>query len=138
MSDAALLLESARTLPPLVTRAGEAIGAEMAYPLLATFLLTGGRRAEILGLEQDDVSFDRQTITIRPNAFRRLKARTTWRVVSLAPQLAEILRAYSFGPRLERGGRLLFPSWATGEETKLVDVRKLVDRIAVRAGWKKG
>lgn len=46
--DAALLLESARTLPPVITPAGEAIGADLAYPLLATFLLTGGRRAEVL------------------------------------------------------------------------------------------
>ena len=29
-----------------------------AYPLLATFLLTGGRRSEVLGLELDDVSFE--------------------------------------------------------------------------------
>jgi integrase len=136
--DAALLLESARTLPTIETPAGDAIGAEVAYPLLATFLLTGGRRAEVLGLELDDLSFDRQIITIRPNAFRRLKTRTSWRVVPLCPQLAEIIRAYVFGQRLERGGRLLFPSFASGEERMLVDVRKLVDRIAVRAGWKKG
>jgi integrase len=136
--DAALLLESARTMPAVETAAGEANGAEMAYPLLATLLLTGGRRAEILGLELDDVSFDRRTITIRPNAFRRLKTRTSWRVVPLAPQLTEILRAYVFGPRLERGGRLLFPSPVGGAESMLVDVRKVIDRIAVRAGWKKG
>jgi hypothetical protein len=43
-----------------------------------------------------------------------------------------------FGPRLDRGGQLLFPSFATGAEAMLVDVRKLVDRIAVRAGWKAG
>ena len=43
-----------------------------------------------------------------------------------------------FGPRLERGGRLLFPSFATGQEAMLVDVRKLVDRVTVRAGWKAG
>jgi integrase len=136
--DAALLLESARTLPRLVTPAGEAIGAEMAYPLLATFLLSGGRRAEVLGLELDDVSFDRGTLTYRPHPHRRLKTRTSWRVVPLCPQLDEILRAYVFGPRLERGGRLLFPSFATGAEAMFVDVRKLVDRVAMRAGWKAG
>jgi integrase len=136
--DAALLLESARTLPTVVTPAGEAIGAELAYPLLASFLLTGGRRAEVLGLELDDLSFDRQTVTVRPHPHRRLKTRTSWRVVPLFPQLAEILRAYVFGPRLERGGRLLFPSFVTGTEAMLVDVRKLIDRIAVRAGWKAG
>ncbi len=93
--DAALLLESARTMPPVVTPAGEAIGAEVAYPLLATFLLTGGRRAEVLGLELDDVSFDRGTLTYRPHPHRRLKTRTSWRVVPLCPQLVEILRAMS-------------------------------------------
>ena len=114
------------------------IGADLAYLLLATFLLTGGRRAEVLGLELDDVSFDRQTITFRPHPHRRLKTRTSWRVVPLFPQLAEILRAYVFGPRLNRGGILLFPSFITGTEAMLVDVRKLVDRIAVRSGWKAG
>jgi integrase len=43
-----------------------------------------------------------------------------------------------FGPRLERGGNLLFPSFVTGTEAMLVDVRKLVDRIALRAGCKAG
>jgi integrase len=33
---------------------------------------------------------------------------------------------------------LLFPSFVTGSESVLVDVRKLIDRIAVRAGWKAG
>ena len=106
--------------------------------MLATFLLTGGRRSEVLGLELEDVSFDRQTVTFRPHEHRRLKTRTSWRVVPLFPQLAEILRPYVFGARLERGGRLLFPSFVTGSEAMLVDVRKLIDRIAVRAGWKAG
>src|SRR5215217_4464268 len=43
-----------------------------------------------------------------------------------------------FGPRLEWGGRLLFPSFIKGAEAMLVDVRKLIDRVAVRAGWKAG
>jgi hypothetical protein len=30
------------------------------------------RRAEVLGLEVDDVSFDRKTVTFRENAWRRL------------------------------------------------------------------
>jgi integrase len=46
-----------------------------AYPLLATFLLTGGRESEILGLEVGDVSFARQTVTFRVNQHRRLKTR---------------------------------------------------------------
>jgi hypothetical protein len=43
------------------------------------------------------VSFDRKTITFRPNAHRRLKTGTSARVVPLWPQLEEILRAYVFG-----------------------------------------
>ena len=43
-----------------------------------------------------------------------------------------------FGLRLERGGQLLLPSFVKGQEAMLVDVRKLVDRIAIRAGWKAG
>src|SRR2546421_448305 len=34
--------------------------------------------------------------------------------------------------------RLLFPSYRTGEEAMLTDFRKLLDAVAVRAGWKVG
>jgi len=47
--------------------------AILAYPLLATFLLTGGRESEVTGLDLYDVSLDRKTITFRPNEWRRLK-----------------------------------------------------------------
>jgi hypothetical protein len=36
-----------------------------------------------------------------------------------------------FGPRLERGGRLLFPAFVESREQMLTDVRKLLDRLAV-------
>lgn len=75
------------------------------------FLLTGG-------VEVDDVSFDRKMVTFHPNNWRRLKNKTSWRVVPLWPQLEEILRAYTFGPRLRRPGKLLFPSFVDGEEAK--------------------
>jgi integrase len=80
--DAALLLESARTLPAVSTALAKAIDADVAYPLLATFVLSG-RRSEVLGLELDDVSFDRQTIMFRPNTWRGLKTHTWWRGVPL-------------------------------------------------------
>jgi len=112
--------------------------ASFAHPLLATFLLTGGRLQEVLGLELDDVSFDRRTVTFRPNQWRGLKTRTSHRVVPLWPQLEEILRPYVFGRRVLEGGRLLFPSFATGEEAMLREPRKLLDRIAVRGGWEAG
>jgi hypothetical protein len=43
-----------------------------------------------------------------------------------------------FGPRLELGGRLLFPSFASGEEAPLRETRRLLDRVATRVGWKAG
>ncbi len=127
MPDAALFLEAARLHD-----------AERAYPLVATFLLTGGRESEILGLEIDDVSLARGVVTFRPNAWRRLKTATSHRSVPLMPQLKAILRAY-FPVREQAGeGTLLFPSFRTGKEAMVNDFRKLLDAIAERAGWRAG
>jgi integrase len=65
--EAALLLETARRY---VAPEG---GTPFAYALVGFFLLTGCRETEAYGVELDDVSFDRETITIRPNHWRRLK-----------------------------------------------------------------
>lgn len=55
--------------------------------------------------------------------------------VPLWPQLRKTLERYL----AERPpNRLLFPSFRTGEEAMLADFRKLLDAIAVRAGWKAG
>ena len=89
-----------------------------------------------MGLEVDDVSFDRKTVTFRENQWRRLKTTGSHRVVPLWPQLEQILRPYVFGERPP--ARLLFPSFRTGAETMLTDFRKLLDAVAVRAGWKAG
>lgn len=131
--EAALVLESARTYQ--AKRDDVALG--FAYPLLATFLLTGGRTAEVLGLEAEDVSFDRKTVTFRPNAWRRLKTTTSLRAVPLWPQLEEILRPYVFGADAPPG-RLLFPSLRTGDEAMITDFRKLLDAVTARVGWKPG
>ena len=131
--EGALLLEAARTYSP----ARGDLAMPFAYPLLATFLLTGGRAREVLGLEVGDVSFDRKTVTFRPNQWRRLKTTTSLRAVPLWPQLEAILRAYVFDAD-RPPSRLLFPSYRTGEETMLTDFRKLLDMVAVRAGWQPG
>ena len=138
--DAALFLESARTLP---YRQGE-LQAAVAYAIVGTFLLTGGRRSEVLGLEVEDISFTRGTVTFRPNKFRRLKTRTSARVVPLWPQLREILTAYL---SIRTAGEvfadmpaspLLFPSPVSGALAPLTELRRMLDRTATRAGWKKG
>ena len=130
--EAALLLESARSYVP--KRADLAV--PFAYPLVATFLLTGGRPSEVLGLEAHDVSFDRRTVTFRPNDWRRLKTESSLRSVPLWPQLEEILRAYVFGSDAPPG-RLLFPSLRTGHEAMLTDCRKLLDAVAAQVGHAK-
>jgi integrase len=78
--------------------------AVLAYPLLATFLLTGGRESEVTELELDDVSLDRKTVTFRPNSWRRLKTRGSHRVVRLWPQLEGILGPYLHWRLMEPGG----------------------------------
>jgi integrase len=130
--DAALLLEAAR----LAHKAGKVPG--YVYPMLATFLLTGGRRAEVLGLEVADVSFDHRTVRFRKNASRaRLKTRTSQRTVPLWPQLEEILRPYVFSPD-RPPTRLLFPRFGATGEAMLTDFRKVVNRVTVPAGWAPG
>ena len=125
--EGALLLESAlRYKPQDATRA-----LPFAHALIATFLLTGGRKSEVLGLQVSDVNFERKTVTFRPNDFRRLKTETSFRVVPLWPQLAEILRAHLRTNQI--AGGLLFPSPAT--RNLVVDLRKQLDAIAGRAGW---
>jgi integrase len=132
--DAALLLEAARIYRPLPGKGGWR-PVPFAHELIATFLLTGGRESEVLGLEVDDVSLDRGVITFRPNRWRRLKTVSSHRSVPLWPQLRGTLERYL----AERPpNRLLFPSFRTGEEAMLTDFRKLLDAIAVRAGWKAG
>lgn len=139
--EAALLLEAARTYRP--KRADLAM--PFVYPLIATFLLTGGRRSEVLCLEVDDVSFDRGTVTFRPNRWREvlglkrdMKTATSWRTIPLWPQLEEILRPYIFPEdRTPRSG-LLFPSYRRGGQPGVCDVRKIIDAVATRAGWKPG
>ncbi len=132
--EAALLLESARTLPPLPTQR-DALPANFAHALVATFLMTGARSSEVQGLEVSDISFDRRTVTFRPNGWRRLKTLTSARVVPLWPQLEQILRPFIFS---RPPTTLLFPSFVTEREAMLTDWRKTLDRVAQRAGWKQG
>jgi integrase len=135
--EAALLLEMARTYPAKKHEPEMAL----AYPLIAAFLLTGGRAKEVLGLRLQDVSTDRNTVTFRPNEFHeggRLKTRTSTRTVPLWPQLREALLPL-LDQRAIEGGRLLFRSpHVTDREAPLTDLRDLLDRVARRAGSEDG
>jgi integrase len=138
--DAALLLKAARTYRSPAAQ----LAPPFLHALLATYLLTGGRRLEVLGLEVSDVSFDRRTVTFRPNRWRRLKTETSHRTVSLWPQLEDLLRAYLCQRTAEEvlhnrpTHALLFPAWGDAGEALVTDFRKVLDRAAARVGWPKG
>src|SRR6266567_4643333 len=95
--EAALLVEAAKHYEPK----RDDLGMPFAYPLIATMLLTGGRLAEVLGLEVDDVSLERKTVTFRPNKWRRLKTKRSHRAVPLWPQLEQILRHTYISARIQ-------------------------------------
>jgi integrase len=105
--------------------------------IVASFLLTGGRQSEVLGLTNSDVNFDRRTITFRPNHLRRLKTPSSQRVVPLWPQLEEVLSVRR--DKITNGDPLgpLFPS-KRGAKRRVTDIRKALDLIAVGKGWAKG
>ncbi len=131
--EAALLLQGGKHYHP----SNPHLAVDFAYPMIATLLYTGGRKAEVCGLETDDVSFDRKTITFRPNAWRRLKTATSHRSVRLFPDLEAILQRHIFGSH-RPPGRLLFPSYRSGKERMMVELRKILDGVAQLAGWKAG
>jgi integrase len=129
--DAALILEAARHYRP----ARPDLALPFIHPLIACFLLSGGRRSEVFGLETEDISFDRNTVTFRSNEWRRLKTDKSNRVVPLWPQLAETLVRYiaSAPP-----GRLLFPGHKGGHEQMIWSIDKVLDAISVRIGLTPG
>jgi integrase len=98
------------------------------YPeLVATFLLTGGRKSEVLGLLVGDVDFDMGFVRIQPHPHRRLKRPWSERVVPLWPQLREFLEPYVTGSPSD----LLFPG-RTGD--MFTDLRKPLGVIADHLG----
>jgi integrase len=131
--EAALLLEAARRYKP-PSHYRDPI--QFMHALIGTFVLTGGRTREVLGLEVSDISFDRKTVRFRPLAHRRIKTQAGWRTIPLWPQLEEILQKHVFGGDAPLGEGLLFPSPRNGQMIhKLV---KPLDAVAERAGWKAG
>ena len=138
--EAAILPKPYSWFPTSLWRASESLlsKAHMSIPfpgpLVATFLLMGGRKSEVLGLTAEDIAFDRNLVHIRPNAFRRLKTDNATRQVRLWPQLREILQKHVFEDGHVSG--LLFPSPAgTG---MIQDLEKMLDGIARFIGWDEG
>ena len=140
VADAALLLEAARTIGKaerlMPGRDGNRVNATPGlYPIVATFLLTGGRFSEVMGLDVDDVSFDRGLVRFRPNPHRGLKTETSVRTVPLWPQLREVLQAWMYGAETPRTSGLLFPAPNGG---MVRDIRKSLDAMAKLSGMEAG
>lgn len=110
----------------------------LALPLVATFLLTGGRQREVAGLSISDLRLNAETVTFRPHPWHkggRLKTEGAERTVPLWPQLREVLERYLETYRHDLPGEVLFPSPHVPGDRPLTDLRDLLDRIAVRAGF---
>ena len=131
--EAAKMLEAAQSLNR-IRRNGL---IEFVRPLIGAFLLTGGRKAEVLGLERRDVDLDGGKVHFRPNQWRGLKRSWSEREVPLWGQLREII-----GPYLEiwdeqgrEPGSLVFPSPRTGnwgKESMIHDVRSILTSLGRR------
>lgn len=106
------------------------------YPLLATFLMTGGRQSEVTGLHVEDLLFDQRLIAFRENTDRSsLKTKGSRRFVPMPPQLYDILQEYVFiggGPK----SGLLFRSSVTGGP--ITDLRKALDALGELCGFEQG
>lgn len=101
--------EAARLLAAAQDLDRAAAGGRCPYlgPIIATYLLTGGRRTEVLGLERRDVDLDGGWIHVRPNRWRGLKSRHAQRAIPLWSQLREILTPYL---ELHQDRALLYPN----------------------------
>ena len=126
VSEAALLMEAAHTVEASDRGAKAAPGL---HAIVAAFLLTGGRFSEIVGLDVEDVSFDRGLVRFRPNVHRSLKTQTSARAVPLWPQLRDILQRHVFEAGNLSG--LLFPGGGGG---MIRDLRKSLDAIGALCG----
>lgn len=74
--------------------------------LIYTYVYTGLRKAEALGLLAEDVDLDGRAISVRGRRSRRLKTRSSRRKVAIHPELAVVLRRWL--PRT--GCEWLFPA----------------------------
>ncbi|MEX1256133.1 MAG: tyrosine-type recombinase/integrase [Gemmatimonadota bacterium] len=123
IGEAARLLKAAGDLDG--GRAGRRV--RFLRPLLATFLLTGGRAQEVLGLLREDVDLVNGQVHFRPNRYRALKRPRHRRWIPLWPQLREILTLHL---DIRSEGALIFPSASGG---MIKDLRSALASAVKRA-----
>ena len=107
---------------------------DLHHELIATYLLTGGRRNEVFGLLVSDIDFENGLVRIQPNQHRGLKRVWSERAVPLWPQLEGILRPFVRRLASSRDD-LMFPS-RTGE--MITDLRKPLRNLSTTMGHSTG
>jgi integrase len=115
--EAALLVDTAFLVAEAHPHRENARDATLAAVAIATGLLTGGRRNEVMGLLVTDLDFteDEEVVRFEPHKDRRLKNQGSKREVPLWPQLAGIMRAHLNRREAaviagQRPSRYLFPT----------------------------
>jgi integrase len=119
---ATLLLETARIYKPLSIRWTQE--PDHVFELVATFLYTGARLREVLGLLTCDISLREAVVNIRSHPHRRLKTETSARLIPLWPEHRKIIKGLvsSRDPQA-----LLFP----GPDGRMIgSIDKLWDRLS--------
>jgi integrase len=110
--------------------------------LVYTYLYTGLRKSEALGLRTEDVDLARRSLTVRSHRRRRLKTRTSQRTLPLHPELSRVLSGWL--PRC--ASVWLFPCsradrpWLYGpkgakalDQVQALATRAGIDRVTVQA-----
>jgi integrase len=130
--EGALVLEAAR----LHTHERPDQASVPAYEVVACFLLTGGRKSEVLELTPARFDFVNKRVTLRNSKRTRRSRRPEFRTVPLWPQLEGIM-----GPYIERRelGRddLLFPS-RNDPARPITEPRKTMGTVLEDAGLPPG
>ena len=81
----------------------------VAYAIFVTLADTGARLAEITGLEVQDVDLQQACAHLRPNSIRRLKTKSSKRVIPVSPRALELLQQHRQG---KEDGDPIFPDFA--------------------------
>jgi integrase len=130
--ECALLLEAARTIGR--NGPGNRVLLACVYPLLAFYLYTGARDAEVRRAHISDLHFD--PTPAYPNGWIRIRGTKTEgseRAVPMHPHHVEILRAH-----LRTTGRVEGLLFTTTDGGPVGDWRKTLDAVARRAGYADG
>ena len=130
--ECALLLEAARTIGR--SGPGSRVTLACVYPLLAFFLYTGARDAEVRRAEVSDLHFN--PTPAYPNGWIRIrgtKTESSERAVPMHPHHVEILRAH-----LRTTGCVAGLLFTTEDGRPIGDWRGTLDAVARRVGYADG